>query len=231
METPYTTHMATNADYRQHVYEPAEDSFLLLDALEAELPALRSLRPVIVVEIGPGSGVIVSALARALGTTAQCIAVDINEHACRCTLETARRHCGSAAAAVQVVQGDLCAALRERTIDVLVFNPPYVVTADAEVMAERTTVHGVLGRAWAGGEAGRRVTDRFVAQLDGWLTAEGCAFLVLIAENDPPAVAAELSRLRFDGRIVAERKIRGEHLFVMKIVRAGFEERSGGGIE
>lgn len=216
METPYTTHLGRNADY-QHVYEPAEDSFLLLDVLEAELPSFRVLRPAVVVEIGPGSGVIVSALARALNGIAQCFAIDINAHACRCTRETAARH--GCDATVQVLQGDLCGALRERSVDVLIFNPPYVVTPDEEVQAERTTVHGVLGRAWAGGAAGRMVTDRFLAQLDGWLTSDGCAFLVLIAENDPMAIREELLRIGFVGRLVAERKIRGEHLFVMKIVR------------
>lgn len=213
METPHTTHL-TDADYSAHVYEPAEDSFLLLDALEAELPALRALHPTICVEIGPGSGVIVAALARALATNAQCFGVDINPHACRCTRETVRRH----GCRVEVIGADLLSAWRPGSVDVLVFNPPYVVTPDAEVTAPEG---GMIARAWAGGASGRMVTDRFLGQLNEWLTPKGCAYVVLIKENDPVGIGRELLRLGFVARVIAERKIRGERLFVMKVVRSG----------
>ena len=38
-------------DFEQ-VYEPAEDSFLFMDALEKDLPFLRSIDPTIVLELG-----------------------------------------------------------------------------------------------------------------------------------------------------------------------------------
>lgn len=221
METPYTTHLT--ADDFRHVYEPAEDSFLLLDALEADLPALRAAAPTLCIEIGPGSGVIVSALARTLGSTALCVAVDINAQACRCTAATARRH----GAHVELLRGDLLGAVRPRSADVLVFNPPYVVTPDAEVSPQMATplananaaTNALIAHAWAGGAAGRRVTDRFLGRLDEWLSVRGCAYLVLIRENDPPAIVRDLGDRGFVGRVIKERKVPGEHLFVMKIER------------
>ena len=85
--TPSFSHL-TSSDY-QNVYEPAEDSFLLMDALEKESNFLKSMRfalhtpsqftsfqhslinslanrPLICAEIGSGSGAVVTFLATLL---------------------------------------------------------------------------------------------------------------------------------------------------------------------
>jgi len=49
-ELPDLDHL-TMADFG-HIYEPSDDTFLLMDALEADTLALQALRPRIVVEIG-----------------------------------------------------------------------------------------------------------------------------------------------------------------------------------
>jgi release factor glutamine methyltransferase len=66
MDTPILTPMELNSS----VYEPAEDSFLLLDALEKELdPFLSSSQKhehndiISVLEVGCGSGIISTAIA------------------------------------------------------------------------------------------------------------------------------------------------------------------------
>lgn len=49
--TPSIKHL-TRLDFR-HVYEPAEDTFILLDALEQDADTLRdNLSPKVIVEIG-----------------------------------------------------------------------------------------------------------------------------------------------------------------------------------
>jgi Methyltransferase small domain len=88
------------------------------------------------VEIGFRSGVVVTALAEALNSAANCIGVDINPHACRPTkanAETNKAH-------VDTINSNLLYNFRKRSIDVLVFNPPYVATKDIF----KTTITGDL---------------------------------------------------------------------------------------
>lgn len=216
METPYTTHLT--ADDFHHVYEPAEDSFLLIDALESELPSILAQPPAIIVEIGPGSGVVITAVAMAIRSRAQCLAVDLNSFACNCTRRTAHRNHSS----VEVVNGDLLCALRPCSIDVLIFNPPYVLTSDDELQSDHN-VNGIINdsitKSWAGGSNGRRIIDRFLCQLDNWLTPEGRAYLLVLKENRPDEIIVNLGLIGFTAKRIAERKIRGEHLFVLKIER------------
>ena len=77
--TPSYSHLKTE-DF-DHLYEPAEDTFLLLDALEADADFIRSRNPSLCLEVGPGSGVVITFLATILGPTAFFLASDINQRA------------------------------------------------------------------------------------------------------------------------------------------------------
>lgn len=61
--TPSTSHL-TAADF-DSVYEPAEDTFILLDALEADLSLLANSR--VCLEIGSGSGCVSTFLGLVVG--------------------------------------------------------------------------------------------------------------------------------------------------------------------
>lgn len=49
-------------------YEPDQDSFLFLDSLEKEFSFIMKQDPSVIVEIGPGSGVISTFLTRIIST-------------------------------------------------------------------------------------------------------------------------------------------------------------------
>ena len=94
------------------VYEPSEDTFLLLDGLFAERAALRDLAPRTVAEIGPGSGVVSAYVSRLLAAQRPWqVCVDLNPKACDLTARTAK---ANGAARVDVVRGDLGTRLSAR---------------------------------------------------------------------------------------------------------------------
>lgn len=215
METPFTNHISLD-DFK-YVYEPAEDSFLLLDALEADLDFLKQMKPKVCLEIGSGSGVIITALSKALSTSI-CFATDINPRACLVTKKTSDFNKG----AVNVLNMDLVNAFRPQTIDVLVFNPPYVVTPDDEITSNATDeqqINEKITKSWAGGTNGRLIMDRVFSQLNSILSPNGIAYILIIEDNKPKEIIQDLMKFGFVAKIVAERRIRGEYLIILKIER------------
>lgn len=218
METPYITHIT--ADDFEHVYEPAEDSFLLIDALELDLPYFKTNPPTVFVEIGSGSGIVITAVAKALHSTALFFGIDINPRACSVSLRTAQRN----AAIIDCLNMDLLSSFKERSVDVLIFNPPYVVTPDNELgdssKSNSDCVRNeLITKSWAGGRDGRQIMNKVFAKLNDILTINGVAYVLIIKDNRPEQIVADLKELHFKATFVIERKIRGEHLFVIKIER------------
>ena len=80
-------------------------------------------------------------------------------------------------------------------VDVLVFNPPYVPTEelpDLNVMEKRAPSweedSRLLALSYAGGKEGMETTDRLLDALPGILSARGCAYILLCAQNRPEVV-------------------------------------------
>ncbi|KAH8051292.1 protein methyltransferase [Aureococcus anophagefferens] len=145
------------------VYEPAEDTFLLLDALFAERSSLRALGDATVVEVGPGSGVVSAYVAALLAAQApRVVCVDVNPRACALSRgprrRTARASTSSAATSRRAYRGvprrrgrrQACPQVpRSGSVGALVFNPPYVPTPRAEVGGAG------IEASWAGGDRER----------------------------------------------------------------------------
>ncbi|KAG7211235.1 hypothetical protein KM043_010548 [Ampulex compressa] len=206
IETPM---VKLSEEERETVYDPSEDSFLLIDAIESNLSRIFKLRPALCLEIGSGSGVVISALAKTLNryVKGHYMAVDINQNACRVTKRTASLN----SVEVDVLQMDLVSCIRPAPVfDIILFNPPYVVTDDAEVSEK-----DLMSKAWAGGENGRRVMERIFQRIPELLSSCGLFYLVVIEENDPEYIIGIFKQMNIGGSVVCERKIRGEHLYVL----------------
>jgi len=263
----------------ESIYEPAEDTFLLCDALadayaahddgdaadaadgsrsssssSLRLPASgAAASPALCVEIGPGSGAVTAHLLALLAARGRArplaLCLDVSPRACAATLRTARANgCGGR---VEAALGDLLGCALPRlagAADVLLFNPPYVPTPDAEVLgpgraaalaaraaaAEEEEEEGgsgdagsgsgaggdMLAATWAGGARGRRVLDRALPQIARALAPRGgAAFIVLVEENGPSEVARAAAALGLAARVVRRATARNERLLVMRLTK------------
>lgn len=190
------------------VYPPAEDTYLLLDVLEEYL---LSSSPLISLEIGPGSGVISTLIATA-SPACHCIAVDINPAAATATRKTAQKN----GQTVDVICSDLANSILGGKVDLLVFNPPYVVTDPREVSKIG------IAASYAGGNLGRQVIDEFLPRVPDLLTPRGVFYLLGIKQNKPEEIISYCrEKLGLTGEIVAERKAGIERLWVAKFSKDG----------
>jgi release factor glutamine methyltransferase len=113
---------------------------------------------------------------------------------------------------------------KKKLIDVLLFNPPYVVTPSEEIYDPSTkssSLSSSLTAAWAGGVRGREVVDRILYDIKSWLRPNGGTFLVVAyAQNDIEEMMEILSNQ--DGMRVERAKwtkADEESLVVLKAVR------------
>lgn len=220
LPTPSLAHV-DRSEY-EFVYEPAEDSFVMLDALQLDLASLLATRPRVVVEVGSGSGIVITALAKALGPDLLYLCTDINAKAAAMSSRTASVN----GVCVVPVVTDLMTGLSERLaaqVDVLIFNPPYVVTPDEEIGDTS------LFAAWAGGAAGRRVMDRLFPIVPTLLSAAGKFYLLIIEENGEDEIQCIMASLGFQMEVVLRRRCRGEKQSVLCFSRHKNTSTTDGG--
>ena len=170
-------------------YEPREDSFLMLDALE-ELH-LRGLR---VLDMGTGSGILATYCAkRGANVTASDIDVDAIK-----ALELTAQKLG---VSIRLVASDLFSNIHD-SFDIIAFNPPYLQSSTTN------------DRTIDGGERGTDVIDRFLDRLTNHLVDAGLGLLAISSLNDPELLMVRHPDLSF--RIVHERSLFFERLFVLE---------------
>ncbi|KAJ3189308.1 HemK methyltransferase member 2 [Gaertneriomyces sp. JEL0708] len=210
--TPDLSHLKA-ADWRQ-IYEPAQDTFLFLDALENDIDLLKQRRPTVCLEIGSGSGCVMTFLATLLGSgNALYLTTDVNPKAATATMQTGRRN----GVPIDTLRSDLFPPWHKqwnRTVDVLLFNPPYVVTPSEEVGSQS------IEAAWAGGVDGREVIDRVLPLVDNVLSKNGLFYMVVIRENKPEEIMDYMHNMGgFKCENVLSRKAGTERLSILRFMR------------
>lgn len=146
------------------------------------------------------------------------ICTDINRVATECTVETAARNKVS----LEPVLTSTLDALLPRTsgqVDLLLFNPPYVVTSDEEESAAQA--HAALGGAWAGGTYGTALLQRILDQglIEQSLAPGGRLYLVAIKQNDPDGLVAQLQKRGLEAEVVLKRRANRELLHILRAIK------------
>lgn len=144
----------------EDVYEPAEDSFLFAENLvvgEGDF----------VLDVGTGCGLLSIIAAEKASAV---VGVDVNPYAVRCAKENAKLN--GVLDKVFFVRGDLFSPFGAgERFDLVLFNAPYL-------SAELSEGVSWVERAWAGGVGGRRVIDRFIGEVSGYLRFGGRVLLM-----------------------------------------------------
>ncbi|KAJ3567159.1 hypothetical protein NP233_g6550 [Leucocoprinus birnbaumii] len=181
--TPDLSHL-TGKDYK-NIYEPAEDTFLLLDALESDADELKKSKALICLEVGSGSGCVSSFIAQILGPSVLYLCTDINPHACRASSHTSTQNKVSLECINTSFASPLIPRLRHQ-IDIILFNPPYVPTEYEEAQYAQQDKN--IAGAWAGGYDGMQVTNDFLKIVETLLSERGRFYLVALKQNNVPEI-------------------------------------------
>jgi len=185
-------------DIETDVYQPAEDSQLLADAVCERLAADADD---VILEVGTGSGYIAGRISET--TDARVIASDVNPHAVR----QARGE------GVETVRADLVSPFADDAFDVVAFNPPYLPT-DPE-----TEWDDWMERALSGGEDGRAVIDPFLERVGRVLAPGGVVYLLVSSLTGVDEVAERAGEAGFSAVAVADESFPFETLTVLELHR------------
>jgi len=185
----------------EHVYEPAEDTFLLAEKMRAKEDDA-------VLDMGTGCGILAVLAAE---KAKRVLAVDINPHAIECAVKNAEMN--GARQRIGFRNGDLFQPIKpDESFSLILFNSPYLPSEPDE---ERSWI----GKAWAGGSNGRKVIERFVMDAPNFLAAGGRIQLVQSSLSDVNRTIQMFSERNFRAMVVAQVKVAFESIVLVEAKR------------
>ncbi len=162
------------------VYPPSEDTYLMIRAISVSSGER-------VLEIGPGSGIVsIHCALEGCAVTA----IDVNPEAVRLTEKNAER-CG-VSERINAIHGDLFSPLGPEKFDVIIFNPPYLVSDAVRKETDKIEL------AWEGGVEGRDTTQRFLTEAKRYLEPGGRIYLLLEGQNMVEELIGQFSEFRWN---------------------------------
>ncbi|EOB14114.1 N6 adenine specific dna methylase [Nosema bombycis CQ1] len=160
-------------------YDLNEDSYTFIDLLKEE-----NIKNKIIIDLGTSTGVLSEALKGNL-----VIGVDLNRKALE-EQQRLRRN-------PNLIRGDLLKSVNQGRVDIIIFNPPYVVDS----------LDPIIG----GGPLGRIVIDKFIKEIEVDLF-----YLLVIKANRPEEVVKGIEEKGYKTKIMKIRRILGETIIIIK---------------
>ena len=179
------------------VYDPAEDSFLLLEAVSMDSGDN-------VLELGTGCALLALECAR---QGRKVICTDINPFAVRLARNNIKKNQHLLKDFIEVRKGDLFSVIKKGEIfDIIMFNPPYLPTSTDE------NVDRWFDMATAGGKDGLIVTKRFLKDVKTYLSSNGRAYFVFSSLSDRTKLEECLKEETLRYKVVLSRRFNDESL-------------------
>ena len=184
------------------VYEPSDDTFLLLNTLNIK-PREKIL------EIGAGCGIISLECAR---KGAHVICTDINPHAIELIQHNYRINRHLLKGTIRIRKGNLFSVLREgERFHTIIFNPPYLPTSSEE------RVNKWFDKATDGGKDGIEVTKKFIKKLRNYLSKNGRGYFVFSTLSNRSKLEKYLKEQGFNYEVVASRRFNFESIDIYQL--------------
>lgn len=185
----------------QEFYQPAEDSYLIAEALKKTLEAYKEdeINKLKLLDMGCGSGIITETALSFNVPKQNILAVDINKQAVKFVKNKYQ---------VRAITSDLFNKIKkskENKFDLIVFNPPYLPENKYDKKKDTS-----------GGKKGYETAERFLQQANGFLKESG-KILILLSSLTNPKYLNKKFKEEYTSKTTNDKKLFFEQLFVLQL--------------
>ena len=174
----------------QKYYEPAEDTYLLLETAKNFVDESDQK----IWEIGVGSGYIISNIAKQFPKN-KYFASDINKDA----INNTKKLFAGLNTKITLKNKSLLTGFKEK-FDLIIFNTPYLPCEGREKYDELS----ILDKALYGGKLGYEVIEEFIYQLNDSMANDGSAIIIFSSLSNLEYIKKILKLNYFEGQILKE---------------------------
>lgn len=190
----------------EKIYEPAEDSELLLKNILIEIQKLNK-KNINICEVGVGSGFVISNIAKTFPDN-NFYGTDINPDAIKFT----KKEFEKIRTRITLKETNLLNSINSK-FDLIFFNTPYLPCEEGEKFEDLT----LKDKAIYGGKHGYEVIEEFIYQIYDKLNNDGFVLMLFSSQSNLEYIKDILKLNFYDFEIIGKKTIFFEDLYVLKI--------------